>query len=48
MGLRISISMGLVGVLGLLYLGVTVGRGGWVMRSNSTSSPFIAVPLFVS
>jgi C4-dicarboxylate transporter DctM subunit len=50
MGLEISISMGLVGVLGLLYLkGWTVGLGvvGSIAWSNSTSFSFIAVPLFV-
>ena len=50
MGLEISISMGLVGVLGLLYLkGWTVGLGvvGSIAWSNATSFSFIAVPLFV-
>ncbi|HUO65581.1 MAG TPA: TRAP transporter large permease subunit, partial [Terriglobales bacterium] len=50
MGLEISISMGVVGVLGLLYLrGWTVGLGvvGSIAWSNATSFSFIAVPLFV-
>ena len=50
MGLEISISMGLVGVLGLLYLkGWTVGLGvvGSIAWSNATSFSFIAVPLFI-
>ena len=50
MGLEISISLGLVGVLGLLWLrGWTVGLGvvGSIAWSNATSFSFIAVPLFV-
>jgi C4-dicarboxylate transporter, DctM subunit len=50
MGLEVSISMGVVGVLGLLYLrGFTVGLGvvGSIAWSNATSFSFIAVPLFV-
>jgi tripartite ATP-independent transporter DctM subunit len=50
MGLEISISMGIVGVLGLLYLkGWMVGLGvvGSIAWSNATSFSFIAVPLFV-
>jgi C4-dicarboxylate transporter, DctM subunit len=50
MGLEISISMGVVGVLGLLYLkGWTVGLGvvGSIAWSNATSFSFIAVPLFI-
>src|SRR3972149_6747365 len=50
MGLEVSISMGVVGVLGLLYLkGWTVGLGvvGSVAWSNATSFSFVAVPLFV-
>jgi C4-dicarboxylate transporter, DctM subunit len=50
MGLEISISMGIVGVIGLLYLkGWTVGLGvvGSIAWSNATSFSFIAVPLFV-
>ncbi len=49
-GLEISISLGLVGVLGLLWLrGWTVGLGvvGSIAWSNATSFSFIAVPLFV-
>ena len=48
MGLEISISMGVVGVLVLLYLkGWTVGLGvvGSIAWSNATSFSFIAVPL---
>src|SRR3977135_2790379 len=50
MGLEICIAMGVVGVLGLLYLkGWTVGLGvvGSIARSTATSFAFIAVPLFV-
>jgi tripartite ATP-independent transporter DctM subunit len=50
MGLEISISMGVVGVVGLLYLkGFTVGLGvvGSIAWSNATSFSFIALPLFV-
>src|SRR6266481_6044442 len=50
MGLEISISMGVVGVLGLLYLkGFTIGLGvvGSIAWSNASSFSFIAVPLFV-
>jgi C4-dicarboxylate transporter DctM subunit len=50
MGLEISIAMGVVGVLGLLYLkGFTVGLGvvGSIAWSNATSFSFIALPLFV-
>jgi C4-dicarboxylate transporter DctM subunit len=50
MGLEISIAMGIVGVLGLLYLkGWMVGLGvvGSIAWSNATSFSFIAVPLFV-
>src|SRR5258706_5133937 len=50
MGLEISISMGIVGVLGLLYLkGFTVGLGvvGSIAWSNASSFSFIAVPLFI-
>src|SRR5258706_10382613 len=50
MGLEISISMGIVGVLGLLYLkGWTVGLGvvGSIAWSNATSFSFIALPLFI-
>src|SRR5438093_10041679 len=50
MGLEIAVSLGVVGVLGLLYLkGWTVGLGvvGSIAWSNATSFSFIAVPLFV-
>src|SRR5437667_7932688 len=50
MGLEIAVSLGVVGVLGLLYLkGFAVGLGvvGSVAWSNATSFSFIAVPLFV-
>src|SRR5437667_9506814 len=50
MGLEIAVSLGVVGVLGLLWLkGWTVGLGvvGSVAWSNATSFSFIAVPLFV-
>ena len=50
MGVEISIALGIVGVLGLLYLkGWTIGLGvvGSIAWSNATSFSFIAVPLFV-
>ena len=50
MGIEISIALGVVGVLGLLYLkGWTIGLGvvGSIAWSNATSFSFIAVPLFV-
>src|SRR2546429_7985686 len=50
LGVEISLSMGIVGVIGLLYLkGWTVGLGvvGSIAWSNATSFSFIAVPLFV-
>src|SRR2546425_7900618 len=50
LGVEISISLGIVGVLGLLWLkGFTVGLGvvGSIAWSNATSFSFIAVPLFV-
>src|SRR3989442_1614951 len=50
MGLEIAVSLGVVGVLGLLWLkGWTVGLGvvGSVAWANATSFSFIAVPLFV-
>ena len=50
LGLEISISLGLAGVVGLLYLkGWTVGMGvvGSIAWTNATSFSFIAVPLFV-
>ena len=49
-GVEISISLGIVGVLGLLYLkGFTVGLGvvGSIAWSNASSFSFIAVPLFI-
>ncbi|HET7876310.1 MAG TPA: TRAP transporter large permease [Methylomirabilota bacterium] len=49
-GLEVSIALGLVGVLGLLYLkGWTVGLGvvGSIAWTNATSFSFVAVPLFV-
>src|SRR2546427_469756 len=51
MGLEIAVSLGVVGVLGLLWLkGWTVGLGvvGSVAWSNATSFSFIAVPLFTA
>jgi tripartite ATP-independent transporter DctM subunit len=50
MGLEIAVALGVVGVVGLLYLkGWTVGLGvvGSIAWSNATSFSFIAVPLFV-
>jgi len=50
MGMEIALAMGIVGVLGLLYLkGWTVGLGvvGSIAWSNATSFTFVAVPLFV-
>src|SRR6058998_2876840 len=50
MGFEVSLSLGLVGVLGLLWLkGFTVGLGvvGSIAWSNATSFSFLAVPLFV-
>ena len=50
LGLEVSIALGLVGLLGLLYLkGFSVGLGviGSIAWSNATSFSFIAVPLFV-
>lgn len=49
-GFEIAMSLGLVGVIGLLYLkGFTVGLGvvGSIAWSNATSFSFVAVPLFV-
>jgi len=49
-GFEISISLGIVGVVGLLYLrGWTVGMGvvGSIAWSTATSFSLIAVPLFV-
>ena len=50
LGVEISISLGVVGVVGLLYLkGFNVGLGvvGSIAWSNASSFSFIAVPLFV-
>src|SRR2546427_8573832 len=50
LGVEISISLGIVGVLGLLWLkGFTVGLGvvGSIAWSNASSFSSIAVPLFV-
>ncbi|MBI3635173.1 MAG: TRAP transporter large permease subunit, partial [Candidatus Rokubacteria bacterium] len=50
LGVEIALSLGIVGVLGLLYLkGFTVGLGvvGSIAWSNASSFSFIAVPLFV-
>src|SRR5881409_2378781 len=50
MGLEIAVALGVVGVVGLLYLkGWTVGLGvvGSIAWSNATSFSFIAVPLFI-
>ena len=50
LGVEISIALGVVGVVGLLYLkGFNVGLGvvGSIAWSNATSFSFIAVPLFV-
>ena len=47
MGMEIALAMGIVGVLGLLYLkGWTVGLGvvGSIAWSNATSFTFVAVP----
>jgi tripartite ATP-independent transporter DctM subunit len=50
LGLEIALSLGLVGLLGLIWLkGWTVGLGvvGSVAWSNASSFSFVAVPLFV-
>src|SRR5262245_35134584 len=50
LGVEISIALGIVGVLGLLFLkGFTVGLGvvGSIAWSNASSFSFIAVPLFI-
>jgi C4-dicarboxylate transporter, DctM subunit len=50
LGLEIAFSLGLVGLVGLLYLkGWTIGLGvvGSVAWSNASSFSFVAVPLFV-
>ena len=50
LGVEISIALGIVGVLGLLYLkgfGIGLGVVGSIAWSNASSFSFIAVPLFV-
>jgi tripartite ATP-independent transporter DctM subunit len=50
LGVEIAIALGLVGVIGLLYLkGFNIGLGvvGSIAWSNASSFSFIAVPLFV-
>jgi C4-dicarboxylate transporter DctM subunit len=50
LGVEISISLGIVGVIGLLYLkGFNIGLGvvGSIAWSNASSFSFIAVPLFI-
>src|SRR5256884_1684380 len=50
LGVEISLSLGIVGVIGLLYLkGFNVGLGvvGSIAWSNASSFSFIAVPLFI-
>ncbi|MBM3221716.1 MAG: TRAP transporter large permease [Candidatus Rokubacteria bacterium] len=50
LGVEISISLGIVGVIGLLYLkGFHIGLGvvGSIAWSNASSFSFIAVPLFI-
>ncbi len=50
LGMEISIALGIVGVIGLLWLkGWTIGLGvvGSIAWSNASSFSFIAVPLFV-
>ena len=50
LGVEISICLGIVGVVGLLYLrGFNVGLGvvGSIAWSNASSFSFIAVPLFI-
>src|SRR6185436_4851004 len=50
MGIEIAIALGVVGVVGLLFLkGWTVGLGvvGSIAWTNATSFSFVAVPLFV-
>src|SRR3989449_9607188 len=49
-GVEVSIALGIVGMLGLLWLkGFTIGLGvvGSIAWSNASSFSFIAVPLFV-
>src|SRR5712691_6043535 len=50
LGVEIALALGIVGVVGLLYLkGFTVGLGavGSIAWSNASSFSFIAVPLFI-
>jgi tripartite ATP-independent transporter DctM subunit len=50
LGVEIALALGIVGMVGLLYLkGFTVGLGvvGSIAWSNASSFSFIAVPLFV-
>ena len=50
LGMEISIALGIVGVIGLLWLkGWTIGLGvvGSIAWSNASSFSFVAVPLFV-
>ena len=50
LGVEVSLALGIVGVVGLLYLkGFTVGLGvvGSIAWSNASSFSFIAVPLFI-
>jgi tripartite ATP-independent transporter DctM subunit len=50
MGVEIALALGMVGILGLLYLkGWTIGLGvvGSIAWTNATSFSFVAVPLFV-
>jgi tripartite ATP-independent transporter DctM subunit len=50
MGVEIALALGIVGIVGLLYLkGWTIGLGvvGSIAWTNATSFSFVAVPLFV-
>src|SRR5437867_8674693 len=50
LGVEIALALGIVGVVGLLYLrGFNVGLGvvGSIAWSNASSFSFIAVPLFI-
>ena len=50
LGVEIALALGIVGILGLLYLkGWTIGLGvvGSIAWTNATSFSFVAVPLFV-
>jgi C4-dicarboxylate transporter, DctM subunit len=50
MGVEIALALGMVGIIGLLYLkGWTIGLGvvGSIAWTNATSFSFVAVPLFV-